>query len=128
MKEVKQPKKPLAYFYVIVLIAVFLINALLLPRIAHQRIQDVDYGTFMTMSEEQKIGKVEVHDNQILFTDKDGKTIYRTGVMNDPGLVERLHASGAEFTSEIIEEMNPLLSCISSATSLRKASSRLIRP
>ena len=110
MKEVKQPKKPMALFYVVVLIAVFLINALLLPRISHQQIRDVDYGKFMTMTENEEIGKVKISDNQILFTNKDGSEIYRTGVMTDPGLVERLHASGAEFTSEIIEEMNPLLS------------------
>ena len=84
-------------------------NSFILPLLARQQIKEVDYGTFMTMTENGEIGKVEIESNQILFTDKDGKTIYKTGVMNDPNLTERLHASGAEFASEIVEEASPLM-------------------
>ena len=108
MKEVKQPKLPLAYFYLIVLLLLFLFNALIAPRIAQKAITEVDYGTFMSMTENQEIGKVQIQSNQIIFTDKDDTKLYRTGLMEDPGLVERLHASGAEFTSEIVEEASPL--------------------
>ncbi len=110
MKEVKSPKKPLIYYYAIVLLVLMVFNSLILPLIAKRQIKEVDYGTFMTMTEKGEIGKVEIESNQILFTDKDGETIYKTGVMNDPGLTERLHASGAEFASEIVEEASPLIS------------------
>lgn len=108
MKEVKQPKLPLAYFYLIVLLLLFLFNALIAPRIAQKAITEVDYGTFMSMTENQEIGKVQIQSNQIIFTNKDESQLYRTGLMEDPGLVERLHASGAEFTSEIVEQASPL--------------------
>ena len=110
MKEVKSPKKPLIYYYCIVLLVLMVFNSFILPLLARQQIKEVDYGTFMTMTENGEIGKVEIESNQILFTDKDGKTIYKTGVMNDPNLTERLHASGAEFASEIVEEASPLMS------------------
>ena len=110
MKEVKSPKKPLIYYYAVVLLVLMVFNSLILPLIAKRQIKEVDYGTFMTMTEKGEIGKVEIESNQILFTDKDGETIYKTGVMNDPGLTERLHASGAEFASEIVEEASPLMS------------------
>ena len=110
MKEVKSPKKPLIYYYCIVLLVLMVFNSFIVPLIARQQIKEVDYGTFMTMTENGEIGKVEIESNQILFTDKDGKTIYKTGVMNDPNLTERLHASGAEFASEIVEEASPLMS------------------
>ena len=110
MKEVKSPKKPLIYYYAIVLLVLMVFNSLILPLIAKRQIKEVDYGTFMTMTEKGEIGKVEIESNQILFTDKDGEIIYKTGVMNDPGLTERLHASGAEFASEIVEEASPLMS------------------
>jgi len=110
MKEVKSPKKPLIYYYCIVLLVLMVFNSFILPLLARQQIKEVDYGTFMTMTEKGEIGKVEIESNQILFTDKDGETIYKTGVMNDPGLTERLHASGAEFASEIVEEASPLMS------------------
>ena len=110
MKEVKSPKKPLIYYYAIVLLVLMVFNSLILPLIAKRQIKEVGYGTFMTMTEKGEIGKVEIESNQILFTDKDGETIYKTGVMNDPGLTERLHASGAEFASEIVEEASPLMS------------------
>lgn len=112
MQEVKRPKKPLIFYYVIVLLLIFLFNALIAPRIARQAISEVDYGTFMTMTESQEIGKVQIKSNQIIFTNKDDTQIYRTGVISDPALVERLHASGAQFTSEIVEEMSPLLSIL----------------
>ena len=109
MKEVKSPKKPLIYYYCIVLLVLMVFNSFIVPLLARQQIKEVDYGTFMTMTEKGEIGKVEIESNQILFTDKDGKTIYKTGVMNDPNLTERLHASGAEFASEIVEEASPLM-------------------
>ena len=110
MNEVKKPKKPLLYYYFVVLLCVMLFNLLLMPRIMQHQIRETDYGTFMTMAEQQNIGQVQVQDNQILFTDKENTTIYKTGLMNDPGLVDRLKASGAVFSSEIIEETSPLLS------------------
>lgn len=110
MNEVKNPKKPVYYFYAIALIAIFLFNALAMPFIANRQIKEVDYGTFMTMTENQEIGQVDVQDNQILFTNKDNSQIYKTGIMNDPDIVSRLHESGAKFSSEIVEEMSPFLS------------------
>ena len=110
MKEVKSPKKPLIYYYCIVLLVLMVFNSFIVPLIARQQIKEVDYGTFMSMTEKGEIGKVEIESNQILFTDKDGQNVYKTGVMNDPGLTERLHASGAEFASEIVEEASPLMS------------------
>ena len=110
MNEVKKPKKPLIYYYGIVLVALLLFNFLALPWLSQRQVKEVDYGTFMTMTEEKQIGKVEVQDNQILFTDKDEKQVYKTGLMTDPDLVNRLKASGAEFSSEIQEQMSPVLS------------------
>lgn len=110
MNEVKKPKKPLIFYYGIAVLAVLLFNLLAMPRIAARQIKEVDYGTFMTMTEEKNIGQVDVQSNQILFTDKENKQIYKTGIMDDPGLVERLHDSGAVFASEIIEEASPILS------------------
>ena len=112
MNEVKKPKKPLAYYYFIVLVVIVLFNLLLMPKMLERQIREMDYGTFMTMAEEQKIGLVQVQDNQIIFTDKEENVIYKTGLMNDPGLVDRLKASGAVFSSEIIEETSPLLSVL----------------
>ena len=108
MQEVKRPKKPLIFFYVAMILAILVFNCLIAPYLAGKAIEDVDYGTFMTMTENREIGKVQIQQNQIVFTDKDESTIYRTGVIEDPGLVERLHASGATFTSEIVEETSPL--------------------
>ena len=110
MNEVKKPKKPLIYYYGIVLLALLLFNFLAMPWLSQRQVKEVDYGTFMTMTEEKQIGKVEVQDNQILFTDKNEKQIYKTGLMTDPDLVNRLKASGAEFSSEIQEQMSPVLS------------------
>lgn len=110
MNEIKKPKKPLIFYYTIALVAVILINSLLVPWMAKMQIKEVDYGTFMTMTDNKEIGKVEIQSNQILFTNKDESVIYKTGVIEDPGLVERLHDSGAEFASEIVEQTSPLLS------------------
>ena len=112
MKEVKTPKKPLIYYYAVALVVLSLLNFLVMPWLAEKQVKEVDYGTFMTMTEECDIGKVEVETNQILFTDKEGNKIYKTGIMNDPGLIDRLHASGAQFSSEIVEQMSPFLSAL----------------
>ena len=95
MKEVKSPKKPLIYYYGIVLLIIFLFNILIMPMLAQGQVVEVDYGTFMDMIEAKKIGTVQVEDNQILFTDKESAVVYKTGVMEDPTLTERLHDSGA---------------------------------
>ena len=111
MNEVKKPRKPLIVFYVVMFLVMFAFNALVAPMLAEeQKIKEVDYGTFMTMTEEKNIGSVQIEENQILFTSKDGKSVYRTGVMNDPDLVNRLHESGAEFTTKIVRQMSPLAS------------------
>lgn len=112
MKEVKSPKKPLAFYYFVVLIVLFLFNFLLMPLISRTTVKQVDYGTFMQMTKDRQIGQVEIEDNQILFTDKDGKNIYKTGIMDDPGRTERLYESGAVFSSEIVHEMSPVLSIL----------------
>ena len=112
MKEVKTPKKPLFYYYLVALLVLLLFNFLAMPLIAQHQVEEVDYGTFMTMTEEQEIGQVEIESNQILFTNKDGSKVYKTGVLDDPDLVERLHASGAEFASEIVEQMSPFLNIL----------------
>jgi len=109
VNEVKKPKKPLIYYYGIVLVALLLFNFLAVPWLSQRQVKEVDYGTFMTMTEEKQVGKVEVQDNQILFTDKEEKQVYKTGLMTDPDLVNRLKASGAEFSSEIQEQMSPVL-------------------
>ena len=109
MKEVKSPKKPLIYYYGIVLLVIFLFNILITPLLSREQITEVDYGTFMDMIEEKNIGTVEVEDDQILFTDKDNTTVYQTGAMNDPTLTERLHDSGAEFAKIQEESTSPLL-------------------
>ena len=113
MNEVKTPKRPFIYYYCVAMISVMLFNALFMPWMMERQVKEVDYGTFMTMTQNGEIGKVEVQSNQIVFTDKQERpTIYKTGVMFDPGLTERLHASGAQFTHEIIEQMSPLMSIL----------------
>ena len=111
MNEVKQPKKPLIFYYTLVMVALVLVNFLLVPWIAEQQIIEVDYGTFITMTENKEISQVKVEDNQILFEGNDGK-VYKTGLMNDPDLVNRLHDSGAQFGGEIVEETSPLLNIL----------------
>ena len=112
MKEVKPPRKPLFYYYGIALVVLLLINFLLVPLVARHAVQEVDYGTFMTMTENKEIGQVEVEDNQIIFTNKDGSKVYKTGPMNDPDLTQRLYDAGAEFTRDIVEQTSPLLSFV----------------
>ena len=112
MKEVKPPKKPLIYYYGVALVVLLLINFLLVPLVARHAVQEVDYGTFMTMTENKEIGQVEVEDNQIIFTNKDGSKVYKTGPMNDPDLTQRLYDAGAEFTRDIVEQTSPLLSFV----------------
>ncbi len=112
MQEVKKPKKPLIFYYVVVVLILFLFNFLAMPWIARRQIQEVDYGTFMSMIEEKNIGQVEVQEqeNQILFTDKDRTTVYRTGMMPDLDLTQRLYDAGASFSGEIIQQTDPLFS------------------
>ena len=112
MNEVKKPKKPLLYYYAIVMLILMLINTLVVPLFAHPKVTEVDYGTFMSMTESQDLGLVEVENNQIIFTDKAEEKIYKTGRMDDEGLIERLYQSGAKFSSEIVEETSPLLSLL----------------
>ena len=112
MNEVKQPKKPLAYYYGIVLVVLLLFNLLVMPMITDAQIKEVDYGTFMSMTEKKEIGRVEIEDNQILFTNKDESQIYKTGLMDDPDRTQRLYDAGAQFSSEIVEETSPLLSAL----------------
>ena len=110
MKEVKSPRKPLIYYYGIVLLVILVFNMVISPLLANARVKEVDYGTFMKMIEDKDIGSVEVADSEIVFTDKDNTQIYKTGEMNDPTLTERLYASGAKFTRNIEKGMSPLLS------------------
>ena len=112
MKEVKTPKRPLIYYYTVALIVLSVLNFLVMPWLAEKQVKEVDYGTFMTMTEKGEIGKVEVEENQIVFTNKENTKIYKTGIMNDPGLIDRLHASGAEFSGEIVEQMSPFVSAL----------------
>ena len=110
MKEVKTPRKPLAIYYALVLLMLLLLNLVLLPWMGERQIKEVDYGTFMTMTEEKNIGRVDIESNQIIFTDKDETQVYKTGLMNDTGLTERLYNAGATFSSEIVEQSSPVLS------------------
>lgn len=108
MKEVKPSKKPMAFYYGIVLLLILLFNSMAKPYMEQARIEQVDYGTFMNMTAEKQIGKVQIQENQILFTDKDNKA-YKTGIMNDPQLVDRLHDSGAVFAQDIKETESPFM-------------------
>ena len=111
MQEIKEPnKKPFIFYYLIVLLVIFLINSLLVPRIAERAVKEVDYTTFMQMTYDGQIGYVQIEDNQIVFTDKQEEKIYKTGLVYDPGLTDRLYDNGAKFSSEIVEEMSPFLS------------------
>ena len=112
MKEVQKPQKPLIYYYGIVLLVLTLFNLLAMPWLAQRQVRQVDYGTFLEMAENQELGKVEVQqqDNQILFTNKDNTIVYKTGMMPDPNLTQRLADSGAVFSGEILQQTNPILS------------------
>ena len=110
MKEVKSPKKPLIYYYVIVLLVLATFNFFVSPLLLSRQVTEVDYGTFMSMTEKKNIGRVEVEDSQIIFTDKNNDNIYKTGVMGDPNLTERLYQSGATFSKDIEQTMSPIMS------------------
>ncbi len=111
MKKVKKPRKPIIFYYIIAMAVLLIVNSLLLPRLAKTQIKEVDYGTFLDMIEAREIDEVQIESNQIIFSDKAFPiNYYRTGILEDPGLVERLHAAGAHLGSEIVEQMSPLLS------------------
>ena len=115
MNEVKTPKKPLIVYYAIAILVVLLINTLLVPMVSQARVKYVDYGTFIQMTEEDKISEVQVQDNQIVFITKEDEAnknavYYRTGKMDDPELTSRLSEHGVRFDKEIVEETSPLLS------------------
>ncbi len=112
MNEVKTPKKPLIFYYLIALALILGLNFLFMPWLMQRTVEEVDYGTFIKMTNDKEIGRVEVQDNQIVFTDKDENKIYKTGRMDDPELVDRLYESGAEFASEIVEQTSPFLTFI----------------
>ena len=110
MKEVKSPKRPLVYYYAITLLMLFIFNMFVAPMLAEGQVTEVDYGTFMTMIDEKNVGNVEIDDSEILFTDKEGDSVYKTGAMDDPTLTQRLYDSGATFTKEIETTTSPLIS------------------
>lgn len=112
MNEVKMPKRPILAYYILIFLAIFLFNSIFVPMLRENAVKEVDYSSFMTMTENQEIDKVQVEQDKILFMKKDDKQAYKTAIMNDPELVERLHKSGADFTGEIVEAMNPLLSAL----------------
>ena len=112
MHEVKKPRKNMAYYYFIVLMIIMLINTFLVPYMAEQQVEEVDYGTFISMTEKGKIGQVDIESNQIVFTNKDNTKIYKTGLMDDPDRTQRLYDSGAKFSSEIVQQMSPLASLL----------------
>ena len=112
MQEVKRPKLPLFFYYAIVIAVILLLNMIIVPYIAQRQVIEVDYGTFMSMADEKNIGKAQVEDNQILFTDKAGDKVFKTGRMDDPDLNTRLYEAGAEYGSPIVEEASPLMSFI----------------
>ena len=112
MNEVKMPKRPILAYYILIFLAIFLFNSIFMPMLRENQVKEVDYSSFMTMTENKEIDKVQVEQDKILFTKKDDKQVYKTAIMNDPELVERLHKSGADFTGEIVEAMNPILSAL----------------
>lgn len=114
MKEVKTPKKPLIYYYMIVIIALLVFNFFAIPLITERKIQDVDYGTFITMTNEGKVDKAEIQqqENTILFTDKQNGTVYRTGMVDDKDLTNRLFEAGVSFSGEKIEQTSPLMTAL----------------
>ena len=114
MNEVKKPRKPLMFYYGVAMVIILLFNLFAMPMLESAMVTEVDYGTFMTMTQEKNIGKVEIQYNQIIFTDRADETIYKTGVMNDPNLTERLHNAGAVFASPIAKEASPIMSFLMS--------------
>lgn len=111
MNEVKEPKKPLMYYYFLALLLIFLFNFLVFPQMAAPRVHEIDYGTFMTMTEEHKVAQVQLETNQILFSDKDGN-LFKTGLVDDPNLVDRLHKADVVFASQIVQQLSPFMNFI----------------
>ena len=109
MNEVKKPRQPLVFYYLLAVVAIILFNGLIAPMLFSPRVTEVDYGEFMRMTEDKQVSEVMIEDNQILFTDGSG-SLYKTGLMDDPTLTQRLYDSGAKFSSEIVEQMSPILS------------------
>ena len=112
MQEVKSPKKPLLYYYGVVLLVLLVFNLIVTPLLLKEEVTEVDYGTFMSMTEDKNIGEVQVEDQQIVFTDKDEKNVYKTNAMDDPQLTERLYESGAKFSKDVDASTSPLLSLL----------------
>ena len=110
MKEVKNPKKPLFFYYGVILLVVILLNLIAGPMLMRYQVKDVDYGTFLSMIADKNIGEVEIDNSEIIFTDKSNETTYKTGKMDDPQLVQRLYDSGAKFEQEIQQTTSPILS------------------
>ena len=111
VNEVKKPRKPLMFYYALALLAIVLFNSLVMPLLVNPQVTEVDYSEFMRMTQEKKIDKVMVENNQIIFSDNEGK-LYNTGLMDDPQLTQRLYDSGAKFSSQIVKEMSPILSLL----------------
>ena len=111
MNEVKTPKKPMMFYYGIFLAVIILFNAIVMPLLNNMRVKEVDYGTFIRMTTELNVDEVEIQDNQIVFSDKNGN-FYKTGLMDDPALTQRLYTAGAKFSTEIVQEMSPILSIL----------------
>lgn len=116
MDNIKMPKKPILVYYLVIFFIIFVANAFIKPMILENKIEEMDYSTFITMTEQQEIDKVEIQQSQerILFTKKGSGKIYKTAIMNDNMLVERLHKAGTDFTAEINEPMNPILRILTS--------------
>ena len=112
MKEVNSPKKPLLYYYGVVLLVLLVFNLFVTPLLLKEEVTEVDYGTFMSMTEKKNIGQVQVEDQQIIFTDKDEKNVYKTNAMDDPNLTERLYESGAKFSKDVDATTSPLMSLL----------------
>ena len=110
MQEVKSPKKPLLYYYGVVLLVLLVFNLIVTPLLLKEEVTEVDYGTFMSMTEDKNIGQVQVEDQQIVFTDKDEKNVYQTNAMDDPQLTERLYETGAKLSKDVDSSTSPLLS------------------
>lgn len=108
MQEMKPPKKPFVFYYVIALVVLLLVNFLLIPQLKSQKVQEVDYSTFLNMVDQGQVGYVNIGENQITFTDGSGQNIFKTGVLNDIELVSRLNKAGVKFTGEIVQETSPV--------------------
>ena len=111
MNEVKRPKKPLIFYYAIVLVVLLLINLLTVPWLSQLEVQQVDYGTFVKMAEDKDLGLVEIQEteNQVVFTNKDQTAVYKAGMIPDPDLAQMLKDSGAQYSGQVIQQANPIL-------------------